>query len=266
LSSAILFLAIIAIWACALVPRWLRRSHEANSVQEVQADEAEAAFYAEAPGTAGYGEPGTAGYGEPGTAGYGEPGTDADDMEPSPISYEAQPGYSDSAAWSDSRVGPGPAALSAADTRYVAYRSNRYSPAPRQTASADGRARVLQARRRMLTMLVALTVGALGCVVTGLTQWWTAVPPVGMLFVYLLLLREAAHADAEALARAAAYARAEAARAARRYRAWQAQELPRMSREPEPAAEVIDISDRTPEAEDQPYDQYADAEYRAVGD
>ena len=257
MSSAILFLAIIAIWACALVPRWLRRSHEANTEQEVQADEAEAAFYTEAPGNAGYGEPGTAGYRDAGTAGYGEAGTDADDLDPSPISYEAQPGYSDSAAWSDSPVRPDSSA------RRETY---RYSPPPRQAASADSRARVLQARRRMLTMLLALTVGALGCVVIGLTQWWTAVPPVGMLFVYLLLLREAAQADTEALARAAAYARAEAARAARRYRAWEAQELPRVAREPEPAAEVIDISDRTPEAKDQPYDQYADAEYRAVGD
>jgi hypothetical protein len=235
LSSAILFLAIIAIWACALVPRWLRRSHEANSEQEVQGDQAEAAFYAEAPGHAEY-------------AALAEPGTDTADMDPSPISYEAQPAYSDSPAWSE------------------AYPSNRYSPPPRPTAPPGGRAHVLQARRRMLTMLVGLAVAAIGCVLTGLTRWWTAVPPVGMLLVYLLLLREAAHADAEAATRAAAYARAQAARATRRHRAWEAQEMPRVAREPEPAAEVIDISDRTPEAEDQLYDQYSDAEARAVGD
>jgi type IV secretory pathway TrbD component len=249
LSSAILFLAIIAIWACALVPRWLRRSHEANSEQEVQADQAEATYYAEAPGHAEYGA-------------FTEPGADVADMDPSPISYEAQPAYSDSPAWSDSPARSDPAARPDSGARYEAYGPNRYSP----TAQAGGRARVLQARRRMLTMLVALAVAALGCVLTGLTRWWTAVPPVGMLLVYLLLLREAARADAEASRRAEAYARAEAARAARRYRAWEAQELPRVAREPEPAAEVIDISGRTPEAEDQLYDQYADAEVRAVGD
>jgi hypothetical protein len=247
LSSAILFLAIIAIWACALVPRWLRRSHETSSEQEVQA---EATYYAEAPGDAGYGA-------------LAEPGAD---MDPSPISYEAQPAYSDSPAWSDSPAGPDPAAPLDSAARHETYRPNRYGPPPRTTAPVGDRARVLQARRRMLTMLVALAVAAVGCVMTGLTRWWTAVPPVGMLLVYLLLLREAARADAEASSRAEAYARAQAARAARRYRAWEAQELPRVAREPEPAAEVIDISGRTPETEDQLYDQYSDAEVRAVGD
>jgi hypothetical protein len=241
LSSAILFLAIIAIWACALVPRWLRRSHETGSDQEAQA---EATYYAEAPGDAEYGA-------------FAEPGADVD---PSPISYEAPPAYPDSPAWSDpaARLDPG--------ARHEPYRPHRYSPPPRTTAAAGGRARVLQSRRRMLTMLVALAVAAVGCVMTGLTRWWTAVPPVGMLSVYLLLLREAARADAEASRRAEAYARAQAARAARRYQAWQAQELTRVAREPEPAAEVIDISGRTPETEDQLYDQYSDAEVRAVGD
>jgi hypothetical protein len=253
LSSAILFLAIIAIWACALVPRWLRRSHETGSEQEVQA---EATYYAEAPGDEEYGA-------------FAGPGAD---MDPSPISYEAQPAYSDSPAWSDSPARPDPGARPDPAARldpgavHETYPPNRYSPPPRPAAPAGGRARVLQARRRMLTMLVALAVAAMGCVLTGLTAWWTAVPPVGMLFVYLLLLREAAHADAEASRRAEAYARAEAARAARRYRAWEAQELPRVAREPEPAAEVIDISGRTPETEDQLYDQYSDAEVRAVGD
>jgi hypothetical protein len=249
LSSAILFLAIIAIWACALVPRWLRRSHEANSEQEAHADQAEVTYYAEAPGQAGYGA-------------LAKPGTDVGDMDPSPISYEAQPAYPDSAAWSDSAARPAPAARLDAGARPETY---RYGP-PRPRTSAGSRARTLQSRRRMLTMLVALAIAAVGCVLTGLTRWWTAVPPVGMLLVYLLLLREAARADAEASRRAEAYARAQAARAARRYRAWKAQELPRVAREPEPAAEVIDISDRTPESEDQPYDQYTDAEVRAVGD
>jgi type IV secretory pathway TrbD component len=246
LSSAILFLAIIAIWACALVPRWLRRSHEANSEHEAQADQVEANYYAEAPGQAEYDAP-------------AEPGSE---MDPSPISYEAHAPYPDSPAWSDSPGRSDPVARPDSGARYETYRPNRYSPA----APAGGRARVLQARRRMLTMLVALAVAALGCVLTGLTRWWTAVPPVGMLVVYLLLLREAARADAEASGRAEAHARAEAAREARRYRTWEAQELRRVAREPEPAAEVIDISGRTPEAEDQPYDQYADAEVRAVGD
>ena len=34
MSSAILYAAIVAIWACVLVPRWLRRPHEQPSDQE----------------------------------------------------------------------------------------------------------------------------------------------------------------------------------------------------------------------------------------
>jgi len=120
----------------------------------------------------------------------------------------------------------------------------------------------------MLTMLVALAAAAMACVVIGLTGWWTAIPPIGMLLAYLLLLREAARADAEAARRAEAnarYARAEAAQAAYE-RAREAQAQARAASLLQPAAEVIDISDRTAEAADQPYDQYSDATVRAVGD
>ena len=126
----------------------------------------------------------------------------------------------------------------------------------------------------MLTMLVTLAIAAVACALLGLTRWWTSVPPVGMLGLYLLLLREAAHADAEARsraeahARAEAYARAEAARAARE-RARLAHERARQAREAQPlqaTAEVIDISRRTAQVADQLYDQYADAAIRAVGD
>ena len=88
---------------------------------------------------------------------------------------------------------------------------------------------------------------------------------------YLLLLREVAHADAEARERQARERSAAMAREAREARqaadaqrgtrtgsspAWPAHETP-------PAAEIIDISARVG---DQLYDQYADARLRAVGD
>ena len=37
MSSAILYVAIVAIWACVLIPRWLRRDSSAASSAEVQA-------------------------------------------------------------------------------------------------------------------------------------------------------------------------------------------------------------------------------------
>src|SRR5258708_2112316 len=146
--------------------------------------------------------------------------------------------------------------------RGAAAGASRYGPA-RLPAPSAGRARVLQARRRMLTMLVALAVAAMACVVTSLTHWWTAIPPVGVLGMYLLVLREAACADAEAGMRAEAHARAQAARVAyERTREARA----RAARLAQSRAEIIDISDRTPQVSDQPYDQYADATVRAVGD
>ena len=127
---------------------------------------------------------------------------------------------------------------------------------------------VLQARRRTLTMLIAITVATIGAALIGLTPWWTSVPPFVLLGMYLLLLHEAAHADAErahswaqAQARAAHARTAQAARLPRE-RAREAQVAP----PPEPTAEIINISALAAEARDQLYDQYADAEIRAVGD
>jgi hypothetical protein len=112
----------------------------------------------------------------------------------------------------------------------------------------QARSRVLQARRRLLTMLVALAVMAGTCTYFKLTHWWVCIPPAGMLGIYLLLLREAARADAD------------------RARAWHEAPADYASEPepvPEPTAEVIDLSARL---EDQLYDQYADATMRAVGD
>jgi hypothetical protein len=114
-------------------------------------------------------------------------------------------------------------------------------------------------------MLIAITIAVMGTALIGLVPWWTSVPPFVILGMYLLLLREAAHADAErARSWAEAHARAAAARAAQlaRERAREAQVAP----PPQPTAEIINISGLATEASDQPYDQYADAEIRAVGD
>ena len=80
-----------------------------------------------------------------------------------------------------------------------------------------------------------------------------------MLGLYLLLLREAALADAEqARGRAAMELRVQAAR----HRAY-ASALDEMERQAQPSAQIIDISARVG---DQLYDQYADATLHAVGD
>jgi ABC-type transport system involved in cytochrome bd biosynthesis fused ATPase/permease subunit len=139
---------------------------------------------------------------------------------------------------------------------------------------------MIRARRRMLWMLLVLAVAAIAMAYLGLAAWWIAVPPVVLLAGYLLLLREAAQADAEARARqaqeqSAAMARREreAQQAQQAREAQQAVDARRRTgttsspawpgHETLPPAEIIDISERVG---DQLYDQYADAHLRAVGD
>ena len=121
---------------------------------------------------------------------------------------------------------------------------------------------MLRARRRILTILVAMTLVTGGFAFLGLVRWWICVPPAGMLVLYVLLLREIALADAEFARRRAAWEASEA-KAYARYMQAQAE---REAHEPnlaESSAQIIDISGRV---SDQLYDQYADAAVRAVGD
>ena len=56
---------------------------------------------------------------------------------------------------------------------------------------------MLAARRRLLGMLIVLEIAAIALAVLKFAALWVIIPPSIMLIGYLLLLREAAHADAE---------------------------------------------------------------------
>jgi hypothetical protein len=251
LSSAILYLAIVAIWACVLVPRWLHRSHENPSDGEILADSDETAAFEEE------------------DAEFDE-SSDAPTEEFAPVSR--------------SRAGPVAQTYVAVETEYIhaeyeyvaeagyageapappEFTGHSHLPAGSPPASRD---RVLQTRRRLLTILVVLTAAAVGGTITGITMWWTIVPPAIMLGLYVLLLREAAQADAEnEIRRAEAQAAAEAAHAAAVARAREREREALAAQAPQPTAEIIDITARTARDRDQLYDQYADAAVRAVGD
>jgi hypothetical protein len=216
MSSAILYIAIVAIWAFVLIPRWLRRPHLLGGEADEPAVPAEASLPAD-------------------IGNMPESGGD----QLSPAGSAAQAAYRTDAT---TAYEPGDAD----------QEPRRGGAAERTAAPPHGRTRVLQARRRLLTVLVTLTAVAGICVYLKLTSWWACIPPGGMLGIYLLLLREAALADAERARWRAAQARA--AQAARQVARFQRAES---------NAEVIDISDRLG---DQLYDQYADAAIRAVGD
>ena len=134
---------------------------------------------------------------------------------------------------------------------------------------------MLSARRRLLGLLVVLTIGSGTLAVMRLAAWWVILPASVMLVGYLGLLRAAAKADAErrewAHDRAATVARvlAPVAPAA----------PPAAPPAPAPDAEIIEISTpqgpavqrstgqrSTVQADEEFYDQYADAKLRAVGD
>lgn len=161
MSSAILYLAIVAIWACVLIPRWLRR---------------DSARGASAPVTA-------------------EP--------PVPAELDADAGDSTPEAGAPE---PPPRPARAAEP----------------LSAENPRRRMLAARRRLLLMLTGLQIAAVVLAVLHLAAVWVVIPPSIMLIGYLLLLREAARADAEraqfeveAAARAREHARARAAQARR---------------------------------------------------
>jgi hypothetical protein len=138
MSSAILYLAIVAIWACVLIPRWLKRDSARGAASPAAAD----------------------------TTVTSGPETDAEED----FSVEAgEPADED----------------------------GQDQPVAEPVRMAESRRRMLAARRRLLLMLIGLEIAAIALALLGLAAVWVVVPPSIMLGGYLLLLREAAQADAE---------------------------------------------------------------------
>ena len=247
MSSAILYFAIVAIWAGVLMPKWLRPSrshrHRADGDQPTEA-----------------------------IAEFAQPAPDS-------MLDERQPGRSeqsrDDRARDDrardhrSRSGRDetPGERREADSP-EAERPAAWSP----EEAAERQVNILRARRRMLATLIVLTAGAFAIAVTHVAAWWVIIPPGVLLGGFLLLLREASRSDARR-------ARTQTELAARRRRVErESRAVPaapaetgydeiagaaEIVMESEVTAKIIDISARVT---DQLYDQYTDAAERAVGD
>lgn len=258
MSSAILYLAIVGIWAFLLIPRWIKRPHTAffasseggrgSEADGSRADE-HADGSADAPASR-FGLLRTLGLisSEPADA---PEATEAECLD-SDQDEEPEP---DTAPLAPITV---PVAPPAADgpEQHLSDEAAEDEPPPAEAGPGRPpvtRTKILQARRRLLTTLVLLAVAAASCTALRLTSPLVCIPPAVMLGMYLLLLREAALADSENTHR-----RAEAEHEARQRARDRARE-----RAQRPGAEIIDISDRLG---DQLYDQYADATVRAVGD
>jgi len=162
LSSAILYVAIVAIWAGVLIPRWLRR----DSSERADAPVADAPVAEETP-AAGE-QPGRP---APRTRRRNEGRLAV--TEARPDVREVRPSVPDAAA-DDGR-----------------------DEDVRRSAGDREHARVLSARRRLLMLLLVLAAGSCALAFTRLAAWWVMAPSAAMLLGYLALLREAAQADAE---------------------------------------------------------------------
>jgi hypothetical protein len=229
-SSAILYLAIVAIWAFLLVPKWIRRTHGASFAGGSGGTEVTPA------------EP------ESPAPPAESPAEDEPEADTAPLpAVTASMGMG---------AVPGGALATQAPRGAQAGAGPRARPAG--AAPRISRGKVLQARRRLLTILVALAIAAFSCTALRLTSPWVCIPPAVMLGMYVLLLRETALADAES-----AHRRAEQAASVARERALARSRAAWAARTPQPSAQIIDISGRL---RDQLYDQYEDASERAVGD
>ena len=241
MSSAILYVAIVAIWAGVLIPRWLRRDSAASGrgSENLTTAEAEPSASAEAEVTK-----------EPAPASAPRRRDDAGHRE----APRARPAV----ARPEPREEPRPKVR--VDAQVEASRGGAGDGEPRDLEHK----KVLSARRRLLGMLLVLAIASGVLAYTKMAAWWVVVPPGIMLLGYLGMLRAASKADAERreLDRTRAAATAAAAVAAAKRAAPPAPAAP----VPVPDAEVIDISASLTVAGHKFYDQYADAKLRAVGD
>jgi hypothetical protein len=241
-SSAILYAAIVAIWAGVLIPRWLKR----DSSQTARTS----------PDVTG---------GQPAGADSEAHADGAETMTGDIAGHDAETGRGTADAGkgaareNTARESTAPAAAHEDTVDERSY------PAGYDAERAETRQRIVTARRRMLLILITLTVAAIGITGLKMAAWWVAVPPILMLGGYLMLLREASRADRERiLLDAAAYRDEQRERYAEEQAARRAAEVP-AAPVVSPTARVIDISERVRD-EDEIYDQYADGTRRAVGD
>ena len=227
MSSAILYVAIVAIWACVLIPRWLRRdsARGAGSAADTQV---------------------------PGDVVPGDVVMTEDDDDD--VLRTAEPVSAVRVRYTETFR---------ADVRADVTVEAEAEPAPEEVPEPDAerrvrpplppeesRRRMLAARRRLLGMLIILEIAAIALAVLKFAALWVLIPPSIMLIGYMLLLREAAHADAERAEREekAARARLRAQERARERAAQRATAAP-----PAPAVPV------TPAAPPAPAARYEDA-------
>ena len=219
MSSSPLYLAIVVVWLIVLVPMLLRKDSPVDTThEEYRREDADP---------------------------EAEPAID-EHLEDEPVEpFEEELGeHPEDEQYEDQE---------ALDTRL----DRQQEPIPAPAAAppiGEPRSRIIARRRRRTSGLTLLNIGTIVAVSLGVGPWWVLVPPVLLLAGHLVLLREAAKADAE---------RREADRRARRRAALRRRrEAEERRRDAQREAEVIALRKRR----NQVYDQYVDARRRAAGD
>ncbi|MFI6511580.1 hypothetical protein ACIBCT_28560 [Streptosporangium sp. NPDC050855] len=255
--SVFLYLAIVVMWLCVLVPMWLRRdrntyvdqdkdaspyAYEEQGAEEDSADTlAEPLPVSSSSSSSSSSEPSgdEAPGGEVSEHGAGEtsPDTGVDGV----VGSEVPSGTSGTVS-GGAPAGPGPVRPSM--TR---------AEAERRRAEGRRRAKHVAKRRRLTLWCVLLLIASVVTAALKVIPWWGVAPSVVLLGAYLGVLRATVQIDAERR-RAAAQARAERARRARRRAA--------LLETQRPVAEIIDLDAHR----DEIFDQYAESGRRAVGD
>ena len=187
MSSAILYVAIVAIWACVLIPRWLRRDSARSAVS-----------------TADTPVPGDVVPGDvvPSDVVPAEDTADNDWPRTAEPASAVRVRYTETFRADvtvEAEADPAPEEVPAPD-------AGRRAPPP--LPPEESRRRMLAARRRLLGMLTILEIAAGVLAALKLAALWVLIPPSIMLIGYVLLLREASHADTERAQREEEAARA----------------------------------------------------------
>jgi len=175
-SSAILYVAIVAIWACVLIPRWLRRDSARG-----------------AGSTADTPVPGDV---VPGDVVPGDV-VPAEDTADNDWPRTAEPASAVRVRYTETFRADVTVEAEAAPVpeEVPAPHAGRRVPPP--LPPEESRRRMLAARRRLLGMLIILEIAAGALSALKLAALWVLISPSIMLIGYVLLLREASHADAE---------------------------------------------------------------------
>lgn len=246
-SSVLLYLAIVVMWLCVLVPMWLRRDR--TTLAEIH----ESA--------------------EPYVQMEHEPLQEETDTASAPPPLAQPPQMSPPSPTQAFSMGSG----SRTPSRVSTPMSGQSSPTPASGRSPEGsgpeppprrsradrhraehrraerrrRSRRVAKRRRLTLCSVLLLLASVVTAAIQVIPWWGVAPSVFLLGLYLAVLRVSAQIDAERH-RAVVRARKERIRRARRQAELEARR---------PVAEIIDLDAHR----DELFDQYAEPSRRAVG-